>query len=209
LSGSGPGSRQPERHRSVFINCPFDPDFEERLHAIVFAITACGFEPRSALEREHPKEQRIKRIERLLLASKYSIHDLSRCTGEGDRQLARLNMPLELGMAMGLRMGSQSLTNEHDWHVLVLEKYRYSGFISDLDGFDLGVYDGSVPQIIREVIQWLRTRPDAIPEPTVRRVVDAFADFQTEKQFREADELGRLSWIQILRLAKAKVTKMP
>jgi hypothetical protein len=205
LSGSGPGPSQPERRRSVFINCPFDPDFEEQLHAIVFAIIACGFEPRSALEREYPSEPRIKRIERLLLASKYSIHDLSRCTGEGDRQLARLNMPLELGMAMGLRLGSESVTNEHDWHVLVLEKYRYSGFISDLDGFDPGVYDGSVPQIIREVIGWLRTRPGAVPEPTVRRVVDAFADFQREKKLREADELGRLSWRQVLRLAKEKV----
>jgi hypothetical protein len=114
-------------------------------------------------------------------------------------------MPLELGMAMGLRLGSESVTDEHNWHVLVLEKYRYSGFISDLDGFDLGVYDGSVPQIIREVIQWLRTRPDARPEPTVRRVVDAFADFQREKKLREADELGRLSWRQVLRLAKEKV----
>jgi hypothetical protein len=208
LSGFGPGSRQPERRRSVFINCPFDPDFEERLHAIVFAITACGFEPRSALEREHPSEQRIKRIERLLLASKYSIHDLSRCTGEGDQQLARLNMPLELGMAMGLRLGSQSESNEHDWHVLVLEKYRYSSFISDLDGFDPGVCDGSVPQIIRAVIRWLRTRPDAIPEPTVRSVVDSFADFRVEKQLREADELGTLSWFQIIRLAKEKVPKL-
>jgi hypothetical protein len=156
-----------------------------------------------------PSEPRIKRIERLLLASKYSIHDVSRCTGEGDRQLSRLNMPLELGMAMGLRLGSQSVTNEHDWHVLVLEKYRYSGFISDLDGFDPGVYDGSVPQIIRVVIRWLRTRPDAIPEPTVRRVVDAFADFKTEKQLREGDELGGLSWLQVVRLAKEKVPTLP
>jgi hypothetical protein len=46
---------------------------------------------------------------------------------------------------------------------------------------------------------------DARPEPTVRRVVDAFADFQREKKLREADELGRLSWRQVLRLAKEKV----
>jgi hypothetical protein len=38
--------------------------------------------------------------------------------------------------------------------------------------------------------------------------VDAFADFQVEKQLRETDELGRLSWLQILRLAKEKVPKL-
>jgi hypothetical protein len=34
------------------------------------------------------------------MGSKYSIHDLSRCTGEGAENFARLNMPLEPGIAM-------------------------------------------------------------------------------------------------------------
>lgn len=42
--------------------------------------------------------------------SKYSVHDLSRCRGEGDENLARFNMPLELGMAMAERFSERSAT---------------------------------------------------------------------------------------------------
>ena len=36
--------------RSVFINCPFDARYAALFDATVFAIAACGFTPRSALE---------------------------------------------------------------------------------------------------------------------------------------------------------------
>ncbi len=46
----------------------------------------------------------MARIVRALANSKYLIHDLSRCTGEGIENVARFNMPLELGMAMARRL---------------------------------------------------------------------------------------------------------
>jgi len=55
--------------------------------------------PRSARENQDDAEPRFSRILATIAASEYSIHDLSRSTDEGGENLARLNMPLELGMA--------------------------------------------------------------------------------------------------------------
>ena len=92
----------PAYEKSVFINCPFDEPFEPLFHAIVLTVAARGFSPRCARETEGQAETRIARIAIGLLESKYSIHDLSRFQGEGAENLARFNMPLELGMALGI-----------------------------------------------------------------------------------------------------------
>src|SRR5437762_9507278 len=94
---------QPAYEKSVFINCPFDQQFQDLLLAIVFAVAAYGLVPRSARETDGSAEPRFLRILKTLSRSKYSIHDLSRPTGEGVDNLARFNMPLELGIACALR----------------------------------------------------------------------------------------------------------
>ncbi len=45
----------------------------------------------------------MERVVEAMRASKYSIHDLSRCQGEGDANLARFKMSLEFGIAMAER----------------------------------------------------------------------------------------------------------
>src|SRR5438876_10674071 len=52
---------------------------------------------------EGDAEPRFSRILRMIAQCKSSIHDLSRSTGEGGDNLARFNMPLELGMAAAFR----------------------------------------------------------------------------------------------------------
>jgi hypothetical protein len=71
--------------------------------SIIFASVACGFTPRSAIESGTVSDSRIDRIRKAMFGSRYSIHDLSRCRGKGDANLARFNMPLELGFAMSRR----------------------------------------------------------------------------------------------------------
>jgi hypothetical protein len=71
--------------------------------ANVFSVSAHGFVPRSARETEGNAEPRFARILATIVASKYFMHDLSCSTGEGDENLARFNMPLELGMAAAFR----------------------------------------------------------------------------------------------------------
>ena len=128
----GSGVLTLRRELSVFINCPFDRDFRPIYDAIVFATVCCGFLPRSATESGSVSLPRMDRITRAMLSSKYSIHDLSRCRGEGDRNLARFNMPLELGIAMAQKYASEEPVSAHDWLLLVPRGHQYKQFISDM-----------------------------------------------------------------------------
>src|ERR1700730_8105453 len=142
------GRRQPAYEKSVFINCPFDSAYRDLMLANVFSISAHGFVARSARETEGDAEPRFSRILTTIAGSKYSIHDLSRSTGEGGDNLARFNMPLELGMAAAFRFDGQiSGRQPHTWLALVPEGYRYQSFISDLAGFDPARHEGSVTSI--------------------------------------------------------------
>jgi hypothetical protein len=133
--------------------------------------------PCSALETGTVAEPRMARILRAIVESKYSIHDLSRCRGEGDANLARFNMPLELGIAMAHRHLSRRAEGRHDWLVLVPLGHQYQAFISDIAGFDPRMHDGSVPGIVTTVMAWLATRPDTIMTPTPRQVISVLPEF--------------------------------
>ena len=54
---------------SVFVNCPFDEEYEELFDAIVFAVHDCGFVARCALEAIDSGEARIDKI--LAIIAKY------------------------------------------------------------------------------------------------------------------------------------------
>lgn len=179
----GEGALALDRARSVFINCPFDAEYSSLFEAIVFATVCCGFVPRSALESGTVSEPRLTRIIRALHGCKYSIHDLSRCSGEGGDNFARFNMPLELGMAMALRFMDPE--SEHDWLVLVPEGHSYHRFISDLAAYDPAAHNGSVPGVVVAVMSWLATRKDAVPTVTPKQVLELLPTFQLRR--RELD----------------------
>jgi hypothetical protein len=176
----GQGTLAAPASRCVFLNCPYDAGFQERFDALVFCVVCCGFLPRSALETGTVAEPRMARITRALFESKYSIHDLTRCTGQGDANLARFNMPLELGIAMARRYLEKRADRRHDWLVLVPAGHPYQAFVSDLAGFDPTVYDGSVQGIVAAVLGWLVTRKDAGRTLEPPRVLAAFSQFQDE-----------------------------
>jgi hypothetical protein len=175
--------------RSVFINCPFDPRYAKLFDAILFATVCCGFSPRSALDSGSVGEPRLARITRAIFSSRYSIHDLSRCTGEGGENLARFNMPLELGMAMARRyMGT---ANDHEWLILAPKGHAYLRFVSDLAAFDPATHDGTVKGVVFAVMPWLATREGRIPPVTPTQVLAAFPRFRAEKE--NVSGLGRVS----------------
>src|SRR5947207_9896562 len=89
---------------SVFINCPFDKQYQPIFDAIVFCIAACGFVPRCTLELTDAGEVRIENIYRLIAQCNHSIHDISRTEVEDQPyRLPRFNMPLELGIFLGAK----------------------------------------------------------------------------------------------------------
>jgi hypothetical protein len=195
----GEGDLALDRSKSVFINCPFDAEYSALFEAIVFAAVCCGFVPRSALESGTVSEPRLVRIIRAVSNCKYSIHDLSRCTGEGSDNFARFNMPLELGMAMALRFMDPS--NEHDWLVLVPRGHAYLRFVSDLAAYDPGTHDGSIPSVVVAVMSWLATRADAIPPVTPREVLELLPSFQSRRRELDAAWGGYPPWADVIMTA--------
>jgi len=176
--------------------------------AIVFATVCCGFLPRSALESGDVAVSRMDRIINAIMSSKYSIHDLSRCRGEGEERFARFNMPLELGVAMARRFISTPAGHEHDWLILVPEGHQYIRFLSDLAGYDPRRHNGTVESIVPAVVSWLLTRPDAVVARTPRTVLGALPAFNAEKA-RLMEEWGpEIPWADIV-LAALKTVPNP
>jgi hypothetical protein len=56
--------KNPIYTRNVFINCPFDPAYNQLLNALVFTIFACGYTPRCAKESGDGGEIRINEIKK-------------------------------------------------------------------------------------------------------------------------------------------------
>ena len=194
----GRGRLAIDRAHAVFINCPLDEDFSPLLEAIVFAVVSCGFVPRSSLESGSVSDSRMERIVQAIFSSKYSIHDLSRCRGEGSEQLARFNMSLELGIAMACRFKTTGKQDRHDWLLLVPEGHLYQRFISDLSAWDPKTHDGQVTSVVPRVVAWLATRPDAVNTPTSKEVLGALPQFQTAKEMLRDHWGGEIPWSDLV-----------
>ena len=163
--------------RAVFINCPFDEAYQPILQAIVFCVIYLGFAPQIAMQRSDSGENRLDKIRALIEASKYSIHDLSRCQANQAGEHYRLNMPFELGMDYGCRRYFGD--GRENKKILILEEqpFRYRAAISDLAGWDIMAHDGDHAKAVSRVRRWLVSEAGAEADgPT--RILGAYADFQ-------------------------------
>jgi hypothetical protein len=61
----------------VFVNCPFDSEYRPAFEALIFTITASGYNVRCALEEDDSANIRHDKLCRLIRESDRSIHDLS------------------------------------------------------------------------------------------------------------------------------------
>ena len=163
--------------RCVFVNCPFDEDYEPILQAILFCIVYLGFHPRISTERSDSLESRIEKIRDLIKDSKYSIHDLSRCQATEEGEYFRLNMPFELGIDYGCRQYFGRNRGEKRSLVLEEKRYRYHTVISDLSGFDIQYHEGDFEKAVRKVRNWLANESsEKAAGPS--RILDAYGYFQ-------------------------------
>lgn len=162
---------------NVFLNCPFDRDYDPILQAIAFCLIYLGFSPRFARESGDSGEVRLGKIRSLIESSRYSIHDLSRLQARKAREYYRLNMPFELGIDYGCR---QYLVGRGDKQLLVLEEkpYRYQAALSDLAGCDIEAHSGRFDEAVRKVRNWLTGAASLKRAAAASRILDAYADFQ-------------------------------
>ncbi len=156
---------KPDRARSVFINCPFDPEYKPLMRAVCFVVMACGYAPRCALDYSDSGLVRFTEIVRLITACDRSIHDISRVELDRQSRLPRFNMPLELGADLGLRLAGPSIQRRRKSLILDADAHRYDKTLSDISGMDIEAHAGDVRKVIRLVRDWLNTNREAGAPP--------------------------------------------
>lgn len=141
---------------NVFINCPFDAEFDGMFHAMVFAIFDCGFIARCAKEESNSADVRIEKIINIIKQSKYGVHDISRTELCTKTKLPRFNMPLELGMFLGARKYGDSKQRQKVCLIMDKSAHRYEKYISDIKGQDILAHGNKIPKSVQLVSNWLR-----------------------------------------------------
>jgi hypothetical protein len=143
-----PRRRSVRRKRfDVFLNVPFDRQYEPLLLALVAGLTAFGLTPRCVLEIP-TQQDRLRRLLHLIEECDASVHDLSRSGSYGRApRCARFNMPFELGLAVAQAIDG----NDHAWIVLEATPYRVQKSLSDINGFDPFIHHGTAQGVLRAV----------------------------------------------------------
>ncbi len=156
------------RRRNVFINVPFDRQFEPLYVALIVGLVGLGLIPRSSLEvplvskgGRRPK-QRLDRIFQLLRSCEFSLHDLSRVQlSRTTPRCPRFNMPFEAGLATALSLSGY----KHRWCVLEEMDYRLQKSLSDLNGHDPFIHNGTAEVLLMKLTDIFpggRNQPDPI-----------------------------------------------
>ena len=138
--------RKRGRQESAFLNIPYDQQYESLYLAFIAGLCAFGLRPRATIEIPSTR-RRLERIVVLIRGCRYSFHDLSRV--QLDRHspaTPRFNMPFELGLAVGWALGANP---KHEWFVFESKHHRLEKSLSDLNGTDPHVHDGTAHGVLR------------------------------------------------------------
>ena len=143
----------------VFLNIPYDQKFERLFLAYICGISAFGLVPRATLEIP-TSSRRLDRILSLIGDCQYSIHDLSRVELDlRAPRTPRFNMAFELGLSVA---HEKSLKKSHEWFVCESLNFRLAKSLSDLNGTDPFIHDGTIAGVFRELCSMFR-RPGRQP----------------------------------------------
>jgi hypothetical protein len=144
---------------------------------MAFCVVYLGLFPRFAPENADNAAARLDRIIELVRGSKYGIHDLSRCRAAAEGELARMNMPFELGIDHACRrFGADELSTKR---ILILEEqqYDYQRVLSDISGWDIRTHQGDHQRVVRHVRSWFVNQAHA-PSVGAARILGKYLDFQ-------------------------------
>lgn len=162
---------------NVFINCPFDSEYQSLFNALVFTVIGCGFRVRCALEADDSGKTRIDKIYEIIGECRYGIHDISRVELD-HHNLPRFNMPLELGFFLGAKRYGDENQRRKICMVQDREKYRYQKFISDLAGMDVKSHDDKEEKVIQNVYSFLTTNTRKRTIPAKKRLLNSYKSFR-------------------------------
>lgn len=188
---------------NVFINCPFDRDYNPFFDAIVFTVTDCGFRPNCARERMNSAEVRLDKITDLIRDSRYSIHDLSRTEIDERYSLPRFNMPLELGIALGCAKFGSARQRRKTLLILDRRQYRYQKFVSDISGQDIKEHRNRPTLVIEAVRNFLRVESGLPDIPGWEYIRDRYRKFK-----RDLPGIARIGHLNPAKLTYADYCEM-
>jgi len=189
---------------SVFINCPFDDDYWPTFEALVFTVVACDFNPRCALEELDSGTVRLTKIQRIIQACRFGIHDLSRVELAAANSLPRFNMPFELGLDIAAKAFGAGQVRRKQFLILDSIPYRYQQFISDISGQDIRCHDGSPDRAMDICRNWLRNASRRrVPGPVlIRRAFAQFVEWLPENCERNGFDRNDLLFVEYVEMAR-------
>ena len=157
------GSRHQKPPAKVFLNIPYDSEFQELYLAYIAGLSAFGHVPRATLEIPSGT-RRLDRIFALIQDCDFSVHDLSRVELDDRRpRVPRFNMPFELGLSLAWQRTGKE---QHAWFVFEAKERRLAKSLSDLNGTDPFIHRGNATGVFRELCNaFLRPgRQPTVPE---------------------------------------------
>jgi hypothetical protein len=166
------------RPYQVFLNYPFDSQYLKIADALNFAVVAAGLLPVCALDLTTPDRPRLEMLVDAISNCHYSAHDLSRAQGEEDANFARMNMPIEMGLALYPALHSQR--HDHRCAFFVATPNDYKRFASDLAGLDPQIHNGNDYTALALMYEWLRgvVPPQIFNEQPTVLVVERFKHYR-------------------------------
>jgi hypothetical protein len=187
--------------RAVFLNVPYDDDYEPVFVALIAGILAVGRVPHCVLELPDHGDGRLVRLLRIIETCRTSFHDLSR---EGTP--ARHNMPFEFGLSYARR----AYLGAHDCFLLERKANRTLKTLSDARMFDVHPHRGKPATAIACVLDALglqngNPNPIAVRQFRTRLVELAAA---VKRKHRRKSLFHRATYIEFRNAAVelAKVT---
>ena len=191
--------------KSVFINCPYDKEYNSLLRPMLFTLVFAKLLPRLASEHSDSLEQRLEKIVRLIKECRYSIHDLSRLQALKAKEFSRMNMPFELGIDYGCRRTANNHLRLK--RSLILEKRRneVQKALSDLNGVDIKSHNDQPVRTVRALQHWLVETVGLTDLDSPSVIWDSFNEFtydfyeRRRKQGHSKDDLKMMPVPQYIR----------
>jgi hypothetical protein len=204
--------------RQVFVNCPYDEAYLPLLRVLVFAVHACGFRARLAVEEINSGKPRLQRITDLIRECKLGIHDLSRVQLSDSNDLPRFNMPFECGVFVGAQTFGNSRQHSKAFLLLEAETHRHLKTLSDAAGLDPRVHKNNPSTLIACTRDFLAGH--ITPRPLgAAHLISLYADFEMSyptlaqrlghepSQLRQLETFPDWRWIMAEWLAERAAAK--
>lgn len=186
----------------IFLNVPFDHQYEPVYLALIAGLVRLGLRPRCVLEIPTQKN-RLSRIFKLIQSCGSSIHDLSRV--ESSDGYPRFNMPFEAGLAIAW---AQVAGRRHRWFLLEKESYRLQRTLSDLNGFEVFTHGGTGHGLLAALPNMFLRRESPVMSELLACTRDLHAMAKGLKKEIGEDDLFQPAAFRKLALAAAEIAQL-